>query len=42
VIDDLDCVTLLGNVHILCIIDSQFRLIGTKFLELYETSRLQF
>jgi hypothetical protein len=41
VIDDLDCMTLLGNIHILCIISSQLRLNGTKFLEPYETSRLQ-
>jgi hypothetical protein len=40
-IGDLDCMTLLGNVHILCIISSEFRLIGTKFLEPYGTSRLQ-
>jgi hypothetical protein len=40
-IGDLDCMTLLGNVHILCIIASEFRLIGTKVLEPYETSRLQ-
>jgi hypothetical protein len=28
VIGDLDCMTLLNNVHILCIIASKFRLIG--------------
>jgi hypothetical protein len=27
--------TLLGNVHILCIVPSEIRLIGTKVLELY-------
>jgi hypothetical protein len=42
VIDDLDCMTLLGNVHIFCIIASQFRLIDTKLLEPYEISRVQF
>jgi hypothetical protein len=42
VIDNLDCMTLLANVHIFCITVSQFRLIGIKFLEPYETSKLQF
>jgi hypothetical protein len=41
VIGDLDCMTLLSNVHILCIIASEFRLIGTNVLEPYETCRLQ-
>jgi hypothetical protein len=40
-IGDLDCMTVLGNVHILCIIDSELRLIGTKVLEPYETYKLQ-
>jgi hypothetical protein len=39
-IGDLDCMTLLGTVHILCIIASEFRLIDTKVLEPYETSML--
>jgi hypothetical protein len=40
VIDDLDCMTLLGNVQILYIVASKFRVIVTKVLEPYETSRL--
>jgi hypothetical protein len=40
-IGDLDCMILLGNVHILCIIPSEIRLIGAKVLELYETYKLQ-
>jgi hypothetical protein len=40
VIGDLDCLTLLGNVHILYIIASEFTVIGTNVLEPYETSRL--
>jgi hypothetical protein len=40
VIGDLNCMTLLDNVHILCIIVSEYRLIGTKVLEPYEISRL--
>jgi hypothetical protein len=40
-VGDLDRMTLLGNVHILCIIASEFRLIGTKVLEPYETYKLQ-
>jgi hypothetical protein len=39
-IGDLDYMALLGNVHILYIIASEFRVIGTKVLELSETSRL--
>jgi hypothetical protein len=38
---DLDYMTLLDNVHILCIIASEFMLNGTKVLEPYETCRLQ-
>jgi hypothetical protein len=34
-IGDLDCMTLLGNVYILCIIPSEITLIGTKLCELY-------
>jgi hypothetical protein len=41
VIGDFDCMALLSNVHILCSIASEFRLIGTKVLEPYETYRLQ-
>jgi hypothetical protein len=33
--------TVLGNVHILYIIASELRLIGTKVLEPYETCKLQ-
>jgi hypothetical protein len=36
---DFDCITLLGNVHILCIIPSEIKLIGTKVLESYTKSR---
>jgi hypothetical protein len=34
-IRDLDCMSLLGNIHILCIIPLEIRLIGTKVLEPY-------
>jgi hypothetical protein len=40
-IGDLDHMTLLGNVHILYSIALEFRLVGTKVLEPYETCRLQ-
>jgi hypothetical protein len=40
-IGNLDRITLLSNVHILCIIASEFKLIGTKVLEPYEKCRLE-
>jgi hypothetical protein len=40
-IGDLNYMTLLGNVHILCNIASEIRLIVTKVLEPYDICRLQ-